>query len=510
MPGFNSLNKSSTGGGGGLSAGSLINPFGSLNVAQQTPTGQATFVYGINTTQWITASNGVGASVIATEGIVTCSSGNSLSGSADVRLRRGLKYRAGQGGVCKLTAIFASGTVGSNSFAGLGNPESGYFFARTGTNFGVLHLAAGKREIRKLEISTGAGSSESVTITLSGASKTFTITGGSNVNQTSFLIAEQDYSQVGSGWAAESIDGTVYFISNRAQNVFTGSYGITAATASGSFSTVQAGVNVTSTFVSQSSWNIDKMDGTGESRVTLNPAKGNVYTIGYQYLGFGNAIFSIEDQKKGIFVPVHQIENANTRDTVVLRNPHGFARLTAVNNTSTVGTTIKGASAATFLEGDVMRNIGPAFATGSLKTGVSTTIIPLLTIRPNQVYNGMVSYGEIDPYNISIGTDFNSAANTDILNVYIYRNAVLSGPVNFQNVNLNNSICGADLAATGVSSDSNTQLLKSFSVPANNALTLSLTEGEFFMSNKDRLTIAAAVTGGTAKVSTNISWYEDQ
>lgn len=511
MSGFNTLDKGSAGAGAAsLTEGSTLNPFGSLNVAQQTPTGQATFVYGINTTQWVTASNGVGASVSAADGIVTCTSGNSLSGSASVRLRRGLKYRAGQGGICKLTAIFNSGTVGATSLVGIGNPECGYYFARSGTSFGISHLSSGKREIRKLTVTAGAGTGESVTITLSGASKTFTITGGSNVNQTSYLIAEQDYSQVGSGWDAESIDGTVYFLSKRAQSVFTGSYDITAATASGSFSTVQSGVNITSTFVSQSSWNIDKMDGSGVSRVTLDPAKGNIYSIGYQYLGFGNAIFSIEDQKKGLFVPVHQIENANTRDSVVLRNPYGFARWSVANTATTVGSTIKGASGATFLEGAVNRNIGPAFATGSLKSGVSTTIIPFLTIRANQVYNNMLCYGEIDPYNISIGTDFNAAANTDILNVYVYRNATLTGPVNFQHINLNNSICAGDASATGISVGPNTQLLKTFSVPANNALTLALTEGEFFASHKDRLTIAGAVTGNTAKVSTNISWYEDQ
>lgn len=509
MSGFNSLNKSSIG-GSGLAAGSSTNPFGSLNVADQNPTAQATFVHGINITQWVTSSTGAGALVTTSEGIVSCSSGTSVSGSASVRLRRGMKYRAGQGGICKLTAIFDSGTTGATSIAGLGNPESGYYFARANTNFGIIHVASGKREIRKLTVSAAAGT-ENVTITLNGASKTFAIAGGSNTNQTSFLIAEQDYSNLGHGWDAESIDGTVYFVSNRALGTLTGSYGITTSgTASGSFSIIQSGVAATQTFISQSVWNIDKMDGSGDSRIILNPAKGNVYSIGYQYLGFGNAIFSVEDPHKGIFVPVHQIENANARDTVVLRNPHVFARWSAVNNGSTTGVTIKGASAATFTEGRINRNIGPAFATGSVKSGVSTTIVPLLTIRPNQVFNNQTSYGEIDPYNISIGTDFTAAANTDILNVYVYKNATLTGPVNFQHINSSNSTCAGDIAATGVSVGANTQLLKSFAVAANNALTLNLAEGEFNLSAKDMVTIAASVTGNTAKVSANISWYEDQ
>lgn len=510
MSGFNVLDRGGLSGGGGLTEGTSVNPFGSLNVSELTPTAQATFVYGINSTQWVTSSTGASASVTASEGIVSCSSGISLSGSASARLRRGVKYRPGQGGVCKFTAMFDAGVSGATSVAGIGNPDSGYYFTRNNTNFGILHVASGKKEIRKLTVTAAAGT-ENVTITLNGASKTFAIAGGSNVNQSSYLIANQDYSQLGHGWDAEAIDGTVYFISNRSLGTLTGSYGIaTSGTASGSFSTIQLGVAASQSFISQSSWNIDKLDGNGESRIILDPLKGNVYSIGYQYLGFGNAIFSVEDSNKGILVPVHQIKNANTRDTVVLRNPHMFARWSVVNNGSSTSSIIKGASAATFVEGQVKRNIGPAFATGSVKSGVSTTIIPLLTIRPNKVFGSQTCYAEIDPYNISIGTDFNAAANTDILNVYVYKNAALTGPVNFQYVNSSNSICAGDTSATGVSIGADTQLLKAFVVPANNALTLNLTEGEFYLTFKDTMTIAAAVTGNTAKVVTNISWYEDQ
>lgn len=507
MSGFNSLNKNLVGG----PAGSLsVNPFGSLNASEQTPTAQAAFTYGINSTQWVSSSNGDSAQVVAVNGIVTCSSGISTSGSANVRLRRGLKYRAGQGGIGKITAIFDPGVAGTAQIAGLGNPDCGYYFTKSGTNFGVLHVATGKREIRKLTMSAAAGT-ENVTITLDGRSKTFAITGSSNLNQTSYLIAEHDFSQVGTGWDAEAIDGTVYFISNRAQGTLTGSYGLTTSgTASGSFDIIQSGAAVTQTFVTQSAWNIDKMDGTGESRIVLNTSKGNVYGIGYQYLGFGNAIFSVEDPNKGVLVPVHMIKNTNARDSVVLRNPHLFARWSVVNAGSSTGVSLKGASAATFVEGQINRNIGPAFATGSIKSGVTTTIVPILTIRPNLVFKDQMSYAEIDPYNISVGADFGNASGTDILTVYVYRNATLIGPVNFSYVNSNLSTCAGDNAATGVIVGTNTQILKTFSVAPNNATTLTLATGEFFVPFKETLTIAASTSGGTAKVVANLSWYEDQ
>jgi len=506
MPGFNSLNRSLVNGAGGSLS---INPFGSLNSAEQIATAQATFVYGVNTTQWTTSSIGTGAAVTVDSGIVTCSSGISTSGSAGVRLRRGVKYRAGQGVIGKITAIFDPGVAGSTQVAGFGNPECGYYFARPGTNFGILHVDTAKREVRKLTISA-AGGTENVTITLDGVSKTFAIIGGSNVNQTSFLIGEQDYSQLGYGWDAESIDGEIYFISLRARSL-TGSYGITTSgTASGSFSIVQSGVIPNQTFITQSQWNIDKLDGTGASRITLDPTKGNIYSVGYQYLGFGNAVFSVEDPNKGILVPVHQIENANSRNSIVLRNPHTFARWSATNAGSSTSVSIKGASAATFVEGVVNRNIGPCFATGSIKTGVTTSIVPLLSIRANQVFKDQTCYVELDPYNISVGADFTNASNTNLLNVYVYRNALLSGPVNFAYVNSELSACAADLSATGVTFGPLTQLVKSFTVAANSSETLSILAGEFYIGPRETLTVAGRTTGNTATVTANLSWYEDQ
>ena len=35
--------------------------------------------------------------------------------------------------------------------------------------------------------------------------------------------------------------------------------------------------------------------------MVIDPQQGNVYQIGYQYLGFGNAHFSVEDEDTGSF-----------------------------------------------------------------------------------------------------------------------------------------------------------------------------------------------------------------
>lgn len=516
MSGFTTLGKKGNGGGGGAAGtnANSIGPFGTSIVSNLTPTAQAAFIYGTipNSTQWLTSSNGTGASVSVSEGIVSCASGNSTSGSAGVKLNRSIKYRPGQGVVGRFTAVFSSGQADTKQFAGLGNEESGYYFCRNGTNFGILHRETSKREIRTFSVT--AQNAVTVVVTLGGHSLTFAISGGSDANKTSYLISQQDYSQVGSGWKAESIDGTVYFISS-VPGPIGGTYSITVGGVSivSATTQLQAGVLPTDTFISQSLWNLDTMDGNGPSRTLLNPSKGNVYGIGYQYLGFGDSVFSIENPESGLLVDVHRIQTANARDTVVLRNPQTTARWDAINSgSSAVSVTIKGASAGIFNEGLITRNIGTSFAASVAKASIAETVVPLISLRANRVFRNQACYGEFEIFNISVGTDTGNSSSGKVLKVFVYKNVSLGGNVNFQHNDVNRSLVAIDTAATDITINSNTQLLKSFIVGANESVTLSLKEENFFAFSGDVITIAA-VRGGNQTIDSalaSVSWFEDQ
>lgn len=515
MSGFTSLGKKTGGGGGaaGTNANS-IGPFGTTLVSNLTPTAQAAFIYGTipNSTQWVTSSNGTGANVSVSEGIMSCASGNSISGSSVVKLGRSIKYRAGQGVVGRLTAIFGSGNADTKQLAGVGNEESGYYFCRNGVNFGILHRETSKREIRSFSVNAQAA--VTVVVTLGSHSKTFAIDGGSNANRTSYLISQQDYSQVGSGWQAESIDGTVYFISD-VPGPIGGTYGITVSGVSivSATSQVQAGVLPTDTFISQSSWNLDTMDGNGASRTTLDPAKGNIYGIGYQYLGFGDPVFSIENPESGLLVDVHRIQTANSKTSVVLRNPQTTARWEAINSGSSASSvTIKGASAGIFNEGLIQRSVGTSFATSTTSGAVSTTILPVISLRANRVFNNQSCYGEFEIFNISVGNDAGASSSGKILKILIYKNVTLGGNVNFQYNDATRSMVAIDTSATSLTTTSKSQLLKTLIVAANNSITLKLTDENFFAFSGDTITIAAQRASGqdvdAAVVS--VSWFEDQ
>lgn len=513
MSGFTSLGKKGSGGIGGAAGGTNANavgPFGTSLVSDMTPAAQGAFIYGINSTLWMTSSTGTGAAATSSEGIMSCTSGNSLSGSTCVKLSRLIKYRAGQGVIGRMTAIFGPGNADTKQLAGMGNEESGYYFCKNGTNFGILHRETSKREIRSFAINAQA--SVTVVVTLGGESKSFAIVGGSSANQTSYLISQHDYSQLGSGWKAESIDGTVYFISDKPGPIG-GTFGITVGGVSivSLAQQVQAGVLPTETFISQSLWNIDTMDGSGASRAVLDTSKGNIYGIGYQYLGFGDPVFSIENPESGMLVDVHRIQTANVRTTTVLRNPQTTARWEAINSgSSAASVTVKGASAGVFNEGLVLRNIGTSFAAAGSKSTINT-LVPIITIRADRIFRNQSCYSEANIFNLSLGCDAGSAAANKFLRYYIYKNAALGGPVNFAKVDSERSVISYDTAATSVTLN-NGQLLKSVIVAANSSETLSLENENFYISSGETVTIAAERAGGTNvdAAFVTVSWFEDQ
>jgi hypothetical protein len=65
----------------------------------------------------------------------------------------------------------------------------------------------------------------------------------------------------------------------------------------------------------------------------LDQTKGNVYEINFQYLGFGNSTFNIEDSETGKFTTFHNIKNANSRTTTVLKNPNVSVLATSAKQT---------------------------------------------------------------------------------------------------------------------------------------------------------------------------------
>lgn len=513
--GFSDLNNGSNSNGRGSNKVEVASPssiFGEILVGQLVPNAQGDFVSNIND-QTFTTSSFAGASVSQASGMCELSSGTSASGSATVQLRRGLEYRPGLGSTMRSTAIFDTPDAGNAMFTGVGTAECGYYVGYFGTSFGILHSVSGSREIRRLDITTGAAT-ENVTVTLNGSSIVAPVTGANSPEQTAYQLAVRaaDYSQLGTGgWLADAQSGSVYYISARSAEGLDGAYSVAGSSIVGTFTQVQDGQSQTNIFIPSGSFNIDKLDGTGPSGMILNPQKGNVYQIEIQYLGFGNSTFSIEDPNTGRLVPFHVIKNANSRTSPVLKNPNMFVLATSANIGGTTSRTLRTASMASFTQGKIEK-LDPKFSKSWAITSVNQpTYRPLALVKSNRVFLDQSNFGEFDLLRASLSNE-TAGASSKTITIGLFLDATVTGEVNYQYVNQSNSIVSyATLAPATQTIDNLANLTPFYEIIAGP----SGTQTDFLESLKlvfqiGREVLIAVKTSGTASGTFALNWFEQQ
>jgi len=323
-------------------------PFGSIHTESITPIFQMDAVYGINNGQFQPTTTSGSGTVTGTDNLFSVQTGTTIYSQASLQGRKRLRYRAGQGVVGRFTALYTAPAAYSYAIAGFGTASDGVYFGYgdtndlTNTEFGILYVRGGVREVKTLTVTTGATGAGNVTITLNGTAFTAAVTGASNIQRTVWEISQGTYT----GWKAYPLGATVVFIRDSAGA--TAGTQTFAAGGTGAVATIaqtKAGVASTDTFISQSDWNGDKMDGTGASGVDADWTKGNVFQIGIQYLGVGSITFQIEitptNGNNSIFTTVHTLQLPNTLTTTSFRNPSFPFTMAVYSAGSTTNLTLK-------------------------------------------------------------------------------------------------------------------------------------------------------------------------
>lgn len=444
-------------------------------------------------------------------------SGTSPSGSALVQLRRGLKYKAGEGSLMRATALFDTPDVGNAQFVGIGNAESGYFVGYFGTAFGILHNSTAATEIQELSITGVDADAQDITITLDGVSTVINLDANSQPSTAAYKIAQADFSQVGStGWVVDVVGSSVYFASARATPSLTGTYSATGINFTGSFSRTQAGLSPTSTFIPSGSFNKDTLDGRGPTGMVLDPQMGNVYQIGFQYLGFGNAKFYVSNPLTGKPTQFHEIENSNSRTTPVLKNPNAAVIATSANIGGTTSKTLRTASLAAFTEG-VVRRLDPKYAKSFSFTNVnSQTYVPLALIKANRIHKNQRCYGEIDFLKIGASNQ----ANNQVLTVGLFLGATIytgdagtaSAGVNYLEIDPDNSIASVAILDPNKDTMPNLSSISPFYevVAGSASAVLDLLSQLDFIFGPGQEVCLAIKTSAQLDGQVSVTWFEQQ
>lgn len=141
------------------------------------------------------------------------------------------------------------------------------------------------------------------------------------------------------------------------------------------------------TSINQTSWNIDKMDGTGISSISLDFTKAQLFVIDFEWLSVGRIRFGF--YLFGKINYCHQITNLNSLTAPYMLSPNLPSRYQILSTSGATGSLIQ--ICTTVISEGGYTPIGRAFSAGTNPntTGlsVSTTEVPVIAITGISTYN---------------------------------------------------------------------------------------------------------------------------
>lgn len=155
--------------------------------------------------------------------------------------------------------------------------------------------------------------------------------------------------------------------------------------------------------VTQSSWNIDKLDGTGASGITLDITKVQILVIDIQALYAGRVRIGFDIG--GEIIYAHQFLHANNITPPYIQSANLPVRC-GMTSTGTVSTTMYFLCSAVISEGgsEDINVYGYTFQQDSGAISVGTGGTHMLSLRPRTTFNGLtnrtrVAYIDVEIYN---------------------------------------------------------------------------------------------------------------
>ena len=135
------------------------------------------------------------------------------------------------------------------------------------------------------------------------------------------------------------------------------------------------------TVVTQANWNIDKLDGTGASGITLDITKTQIFIIDFQWLGSGFVRFGFDIDGKIIYV--HELNHSNIESTLYMNNSNLPIRYENENTGAIASVeTFRQQCSTVILEGNTDGTIVPGHVdNGITLKSTDDALIPLIGIR---------------------------------------------------------------------------------------------------------------------------------
>ncbi len=374
--------------------------------------------------------------------------GASLS-KIEIKSHQFTKYKPGQGCDNRFTARFPNGYIANcDQYAGLFTPEDslefGYFDGTS--SFAIRRQYFGAQQINLFTITGNATSTTTLVLNFGGTAVNVSITNGDTPQIIAFKIwnAIQSTSLNNYGYNSRyyyTTASTTYYV-NTTYNIASNTAVTISVTTNTTGSTIsvsllRAGASPSVEIITQNNWNIDTCMDMGSlqanyirnpSGFRLDPSKGNVFKIAFQYLGFGAITFFIEQTTTESVIPVHKILYTNANLNPSMRDPNLRIGV-GINVTSATASApqVETSSVSSFLQGNffptaTFRSYGyvlTANTTGGLATTSRSNPAVLFGLKGISIYDstnsdGTINYvvNNINLYFSTLNFSINAAANT--------------------------------------------------------------------------------------------------
>jgi hypothetical protein len=464
------------------------------------PTFQLDGLYGLPEDDFVLNSSLSGSQSVNENGLLQASSGTSAGAFATLRSKRSIRYRPGQGSMCRFTAMWPNGpTTGYQQVAGFINQSDviavGYNV--NDNRFGIIIRYNSRGEIAKFSLTAPATGAETVTITLNDVAYNVPVTAGS---------LEHNASEIGNssfpGWIVDYHDNEIKFLYEGPPAALPGAFSISSTgTLTGTYTQFQAGSSPTDTWIYQDEFSHDKLDGSGNSGMVIDTSKLNVFQIDFRWLGVGRMRFAVEDSTTGEMFPFHVQSFANSQTVTSVSNPSMRVGYASVNAAPQLGTgtdvIVSGASMLGAIQGPIVRNRTPSAIKTSNGTNLTANVKHhLLTIKNNR-FDGLgkpnkLNQRELLLLGLSAGCTVSGSSGDAIL-VLLYKNVDLS--VNREYIGITDSYCYSETLGTVTGQDE--KLIGCFSISAGSDLNINLEEERIILAPLDYLSVVLESTAST-------------
>lgn len=266
--------------------------------------------------------------------------------------------------------------------------------------------------------------------------------------------------------------------------------------------------SVSELIVTQANWNMDKLDGTGSSSITLDPTKAQIFVIDYQWMGVGRVRVGFEFGGK--YVYAHEFIHTNNSDVVYMATPNLPFRGEITNISGTVGSSsLEQMCYSISTEGGFSDKLGIARSAnmGITPRNVGVERTPLISFRLQE----SASHSTI----ADLSTEIVSLTSTNflweaVLNPTIPDSASWT-PVSDSVIEIDTARSGTVVGGTTLASGYGAAAGQKAGSPVESIILpiqSMLGFGSDVLGNRDEIVITAQNTVGTDNFLASIEWQE--